>query len=75
MYVAVPRKLGFDYSSRLIGRMITGSCGHDFCWECLASREEYQQQGQEGHKEGCFFRTSTIRPTELRGSSLEEALQ
>jgi IBR domain, a half RING-finger domain len=71
-----PQKLGFDYSSRLTGRMITGTlCRHEFCWECLTSREEYQRQGQEGHKEGCFFRTNSARPTELRGSSLEEALQ
>ena len=31
--------------------------------------------GREGHNEGCYFRTSTVWPTGVRGTNLTAALQ
>jgi len=50
-------------------------CEFQFCWECLADWQQISRTGPTGHGEGCFFRTSDIRPTALRGSTLEAALE
>ncbi|KAG4433734.1 hypothetical protein IFR05_010786 [Cadophora sp. M221] len=55
--------------------MTCSQCNHEFCWQCLANWTEIRANGQEGHAEGCFFRTNDVRPTGLRGENLEEALQ
>jgi len=52
-----------------------GECNHEFCWQCLADWADIRTQGQQGHAEGCFFRTSNLRPTGIRGENIEDALR
>ncbi|KUJ10938.1 uncharacterized protein LY89DRAFT_626540 [Mollisia scopiformis] len=54
--------------------MTCTQCRHEFCWQCLASWSDINVRGQQGHNEGCFFRTSDIGPMGLRGENLEAAL-
>ncbi|KAK0120554.1 hypothetical protein ONS96_010757 [Cadophora gregata f. sp. sojae] len=55
--------------------MTCSQCNHEFCWQCLANWTEIRANGQTGHREGCFFRTNDVRPTGLRGETLEDALR
>ncbi|KAF8853175.1 hypothetical protein BDZ45DRAFT_729656 [Acephala macrosclerotiorum] len=55
--------------------MTCSQCNHEFCWQCLASWTDVQARGQQGHVEGCFFRTADIRPTGIQGENLDGALR
>lgn len=56
-----------------------GNCGHEFCWLCLANwnliRPDSGTYNREAHEEGCYFRTSELKPTQLTGTTLNEALE
>ncbi|KAM7185114.1 hypothetical protein V8F20_011928 [Naviculisporaceae sp. PSN 640] len=58
---------------------MTCACGHGFCWLCLADweliRPNPETYNQDAHKEGCYFRTTQVRPTQLTGTTLNEALR
>ncbi|KAK3933601.1 hypothetical protein QBC46DRAFT_301019 [Diplogelasinospora grovesii] len=54
------------------------SCGHEFCWECLASwaniNPEPGRYRASAHTVNCFFRTSRLMPTQIMGMSIDDAL-
>ncbi|KAH8657140.1 hypothetical protein BGZ60DRAFT_545625 [Tricladium varicosporioides] len=55
--------------------MTCSRCRHEFCWQCLAAWQDIRNRGKDGHNEGCFFRTSDVSAVEIRGETLEDALQ
>ncbi|KAN0074321.1 hypothetical protein V8E54_008258 [Elaphomyces granulatus] len=70
------KSLSMHISPRLLGlidRVILGTCGHEFCWECFVQWDKVRSK-RDGHRAGCFFRTSNLSPLQVRGSNLEAAL-
>ncbi|SPO04786.1 uncharacterized protein DNG_07471 [Cephalotrichum gorgonifer] len=59
--------------------MRCGSCGAEFCWECLADwKGIWTRAGYnlKGHRKGCFFRSKDApRPLFMRGDTMEEAVE
>jgi hypothetical protein len=59
--------------------MTCSSCNYEFCWECgadwnLIRDPESGRYNTAEHKEGCFFQTSNLSPTEIMGTNLDQAL-
>ncbi|KAM7213806.1 hypothetical protein V8F06_010802 [Rhypophila decipiens] len=58
---------------------MTCNCGFEFCWICLADWKLIHPSSgpynQNAHKEGCYFRTSDVEPTQLAGTTLDAALE
>ncbi|KAI8625954.1 hypothetical protein F5Y19DRAFT_488678 [Xylariaceae sp. FL1651] len=59
--------------------MTCRQCGHEFCWECLASWDGIFVDGvfvRTGHAEGCYFRRRGVaHPTQVLGTDLEAGLR
>ncbi|CEI67649.1 unnamed protein product [Fusarium venenatum] len=51
-------------------------CGHEFCWECLASWRNIKPgsgvYNRSAHNDGCYFKTSNQEPTQVNGTSIAE---
>ncbi len=64
-----------------VGKQFAGSsCNYEFCWECGADWTLIWDRGLNRyntgeHKEGCFFLTSNVSPTQIMGTNLNEALE
>ncbi|KAI3317120.1 hypothetical protein HD806DRAFT_527323 [Xylariaceae sp. AK1471] len=51
-------------------------CQYQFCWECLASWDDVEELGPEGHGKGCYFGSDSVGdPTELQGTTISRALR
>ncbi|KIW01300.1 uncharacterized protein PV09_07338 [Verruconis gallopava] len=59
--------------------MTCRSCGHEFCWECLADwrliSPEDGEYNRVAHNDGCWFLSHNTQPTQIAGNTIEAALR
>lgn len=55
--------------------MTCRKCRHEFCWECLASKDAIKKKGDRGHEMGCKYyretgpgKANTTWPFNVHGS-------